>query len=941
MRRSVALPLLLAFAAPASAQVKTFTSDADFDAGQLVQTAHPPAHQLQLGPTPVTKTTNVWACHTEASMVVRIDTKTGRQTGRYDAALQFINGQPTGADAPLTATNYPRRVAVDNNGDVWISNGAFSGTRQGTLSKFSGYLEHCIDRNHNGVIDTSKDANGDGLINTFDPQEYFGQNDECILTTIKIGPVGATPRGVAVDRNGKIWVCENQCVGGQCRIYRFNPNEPVALEATVSVQGNPYSLASGGQYIYAGNSGGGIATRINIETLQVEYVNGCPGYYGALVAHPTKDVSYIGTGGNSIVRADFAAKRCTSIGTGPVYTVSMDRDFNVWGAHISTASVSKVSPNDVLLGTYPVGGSAHGVSVDFDGFVWLNGYNLQSCMKINPANGQQLSAPSYACPGCPNPKGVNYTSYLYSDFTGYQVNRQAPYTYFGTWTSTPVDGGTNDIPWAKVTYNTEAQGATPCDQPNNRCTGLKVYVRAHNDPMQLPTVGFVQVQSGQPLPKVAGRYAQVEVQMTGPGYLTPVLSDVSVFGPCGQGVGENCCLKDTDCNDGNPCTTDVCPAPAGKCTHTARPACCARDSDCDDRNQCTTDRCPMAGGMCQNTNVKGCCNVDADCNDGNLCSEDRCANNKCSNPPIAGCCNANADCDDQNVCTIDLCSGAGGTCGHFARNNCCNVDGDCDDQNVCTVDKCSGVGGTCTNTRKPACCNVDLDCDDKEDCTIDKCSGKGGTCSYAKRANCCKSFTDCDDKDPCTTDTCQKGACTFTPILRCCNMNGQCDDGDVCTVDTCSGPGGACQRTRTADCCSQNTDCDDRDPCTVDRCSGPGGKCSHDSPGQGCCRKHADCDDGRVCTTDRCGGDVCLHDPLANCFCNSANDCPEGWLCVDRACQPQGSGGDGGPSKDTYASANGVWAGCSVAPPAASHPWSWALLLLPLALLGLRRRQRR
>ena len=53
----------------------------------------------------------------------------------------------------------PGRVAVDSNGDVWIVNRAFG--HQGTLTKFSGDLSHCIDRNNNGVIDTSFDKNGD------------------------------------------------------------------------------------------------------------------------------------------------------------------------------------------------------------------------------------------------------------------------------------------------------------------------------------------------------------------------------------------------------------------------------------------------------------------------------------------------------------------------------------------------------------------------------------------------------------------------------------------------------------------------------------------------------------------------------------------------------------------------------------------------------------
>ncbi|MSP58803.1 MAG: hypothetical protein EXR72_00405 [Myxococcales bacterium] len=920
----------------AYAQLKTFTTDGDFNSGQLVQVAYPPSNQLQLGPTPVTKTTNVWACHTSYSMVVRIDTSTGKQTGRYDAALQFINGVPTGADAPQTPTNYPRRVAVDNAGDVWISNGAFSGSTQGTLSKFSGFLEHCIDRNHNGKIDTSIDANNNGIINTFDGGEYFGQNDECILTTIKIGNPGAIPRGVAVDRNGKIWVSAH----ATGKIYRFNPAEPVALEKEIQVNGSPYSMASGGQYAFYGPSGGGFAARINIDTFQVEYVNGCPAFYGALVAHPSGDIVYYGNYNGGLVRADFAKKTCEQLGGPAIYTVTLDKDFNIWGANISYNYIGKWSPQGVHQGTYTIGGSVHGLSVGFDGFVYANGYGVHDVFKINPPNGAQLAKYTYDCPGCPNPKGIDYTSYLYSDFTGYQVNRQAPYTYFGTWNGT-FDGGGDGIPWSKVLYNQEGQGGTPCDNANNRCTSLKLFVRAADDPKKLPTVGFTPVQNGAALKGIAGRYVEVEADLNGPGYLTPVLSDVTIVGPCGQGFGDNCCIKPADCDDGNSCTIDVCPAPAAQCKHTAKASCCAKDADCNDKNSCTTDKCPVPGGMCTNAKIANCCNVDNDCGDGNLCTEDKCSGpgGKCSHPPLMGCCNSNADCEDGNSCTIDLCSGPGGTCGHFAKFNCCNVDADCDDMNVCTGDKCSGPGGTCAHAQTMGCCNVDADCDDQITCSDDKCSGPGGMCSHAPKPNCCKDATECDDKDACTANECIKGACTYPKTLRCCNQNAECNDQDVCTADSCSGAGGSCVHARVPGCCSLHSDCDDHDPCTTDTCTATGGACTHAAKGPGCCKADTDCDDQNSCTSDRCNaGAACDHSVLANCYCNTDTECPGEQRCVDHACRaPRGDGGSS--VSPSFGSAPGTFGGCSTTPGRPSPSPLLALALLFLVVAAARRRR--
>ena len=109
-------------------------------------------------------------------------------------------------------------VAVDFNGDAWVANRAHDS--YGSADPADAGIHHqssatkianknnsindtdCIDRNHNGKIDTSYDADGDGIINTdcnadgipdslsnvtaakpcvgTAKQEFFGLDDECI-----------------------------------------------------------------------------------------------------------------------------------------------------------------------------------------------------------------------------------------------------------------------------------------------------------------------------------------------------------------------------------------------------------------------------------------------------------------------------------------------------------------------------------------------------------------------------------------------------------------------------------------------------------------------------------------------------------------------------------------------------------------------------------------
>ncbi len=131
--------------------------------------------------------------------------------------------------------NRPSRTAVDFNGDAWVANRAHDSYgsidpadagihHQSSVSKIANKNNSimdtdCIDRNKNGKIDTSYDANGDGIINTDcngngvpdslsdvaakpclggTQQEFFGLDDECVLFTTNTGAEGGTGRPLAL-----------------------------------------------------------------------------------------------------------------------------------------------------------------------------------------------------------------------------------------------------------------------------------------------------------------------------------------------------------------------------------------------------------------------------------------------------------------------------------------------------------------------------------------------------------------------------------------------------------------------------------------------------------------------------------------------------------------------------------------------------------------------
>jgi hypothetical protein len=171
------------------------------------------------------------------------------------------------------------------------------------------------------------------------------------------------------------------------------------------------------------------------------------------------------------------------------------------------------------------------------------------------------------------------------------------------------------------------------------------------------------------------------------------------------GIPEVCDSKDNDCDgltdegiceDGNPCTDDLCDPVAG-CSHVPNTAACEDGSvctvndrcgggvcvpggplNCEDNNPCTDDLCnPSTGCYSQNNNRV--------CEDGDFCTEpDTCANGTCRSGP-------RKTCNDSNPCTVDSCVPSTGCV--YDPNALTGTP--CDDGNPCQRGDLCG-GGRCT-----------------------------------------------------------------------------------------------------------------------------------------------------------------------------------------------------------------------------------------------------
>lgn len=159
----------------------------------------------------------LWAANDGEQTVSKVDVMTGREVAR------FVSAPPQGS------SNRPSRTAVDLLGDAYVVNRAHS--VQGSITKFAASRDRCTDRNHNGRIETSTDANNDGWIGAGEIMPWGA--DECMSWNVTLGAYGALPRSIAVgpgnetSPEGVVWVGTffNRADTGDGSVYALKPRD--------------------------------------------------------------------------------------------------------------------------------------------------------------------------------------------------------------------------------------------------------------------------------------------------------------------------------------------------------------------------------------------------------------------------------------------------------------------------------------------------------------------------------------------------------------------------------------------------------------------------------------------------------------------------------------------------------------------------------------------
>ncbi|MCB9565815.1 MAG: hypothetical protein H6710_01080 [Myxococcales bacterium] len=347
----------------------------------------------------------IWIANSSQGTVSKINTKTAIEEARYRVA----GGSPS-------------RTSVNLQGDV-----AVSSRDPGAVTKIRGNKEKCVDKNNNGVIDTSSGPND---------IKNFGE-DECVLWSKTIGSPGYTagPRATAWD-GGVIdeWTCEViedprlwfgwRDGSGTAHIERLDSDGNQIKEVTYPGWGTGYAPYGGavnaaGDFFFVG-LGDLPSLKIDAQTYAVTNLGNAPGSckYGMTLDYKG-DLWAGGSCNQAVYHWNHENNQWTTLaGSGGswVLGVMADGNGNVWGAgsnpcrlvHLDIESKTYVANNIPLPGC----SQPWGVSIDFEGNVWVVDKANQA-FKVHPETYEILAVVT----GLVGP-------YTYSDMTGIALNLQ-------------------------------------------------------------------------------------------------------------------------------------------------------------------------------------------------------------------------------------------------------------------------------------------------------------------------------------------------------------------------------------------------------------------------------------------------------------------------------------------------------------------------------------
>lgn len=501
------LSIVVITSSASAIESKVYTTNNDFDEGTMIGVNHAIADQLQLDDNPSTYP-SMWIANAGEDTLSKFDTDTGEELARYRTWFGPVTHSAWTGPAPS-------RTAVDKDGNVYVANRHF-GTNYASVMKV--LVDDWIDRNGNGVLDTSidldnsgsidaseilplTDTNGNGLV---DPNEI---NDERIAWIVKVdSPSGRTDvgRSLTIDNDENLWLG----FYNSKTYVKLSSTDGSILVTNVDVSPNtPYGALVDNNGILWGASLSRNLLKLDTNTNTKLATYSAPdNTYGIVIGN---DKVYMASrSGNTYVEFDPA----TSTFTRPAaikYSalgIAVDSEGNIVTGDSTGTHVSKFNQDgsEIWDVSPDVKSEIRGVVVDSEDNVWTIHRAANKISKYSGVDGEHLGT-----------FDTGLSPYTYSDATG--LGHMSSITPTGTWKVT-YDSGVVNTQWANVSWNENIPAGA----------SIEVNIRCSNTEAGLETESYERVSNGVDFNK-NGRYIQTMVRLTaGSEDVSPVLYDLTI-----------------------------------------------------------------------------------------------------------------------------------------------------------------------------------------------------------------------------------------------------------------------------------------------------------------------------------------------------------------------------------------------------------------------------
>jgi len=296
----------------------------------------------------------------------------------------------------------PSRTAVDSKGNAWVGN---RGTN--TLIKIAFDKKDCIDKNGDGIIETSEDKNGDGVVDTSEMLSF--DEDECVVANIRLGSSSGTKiRAVCIDKDDNVYAGH----WNDRKLFYVSSDGKILKEW--NLPNTPYGCVvdnDGNVWISGANTH--ILAKLNPKDNSISTYNAGKTVYG--IWRGKDSIVFTTYMGASIVKISKDMKKMWEYSSYSLHGargVFVDEDENIYAVGSHSDQVVKVDKDGKFVKAMPTCNTPTGISMDSEGNIWVICHD-DGGVRIYNKDLDVLSEFTI--------RGAHYG---YSDFTGFQTGAQ-------------------------------------------------------------------------------------------------------------------------------------------------------------------------------------------------------------------------------------------------------------------------------------------------------------------------------------------------------------------------------------------------------------------------------------------------------------------------------------------------------------------------------------